>query len=195
MTLRHSAAGMTLTVRSAEAATLPHALAYRIQVALQTLFGDDCSLKAWPGGLSVTLKPDRQRHAAATGVPRAETACVHPTFHPLEKEFHHATSLAPEDDADDLRRMLLALLPALAIGSEAQAQDATKMQPGAYRLALDNDRLRVLDFRSRPGLGVCGAGMHSHPAHLTVALSAGNVRIKTPDGKQFTAANQLGEVF
>lgn len=104
-------------------------------------------------------------------------------------------ALPPEDDADELRRMLLALLPALAIGSEAQAQDATKVQPGAYRLALENDRLRVLDFRSRPGLGVCGAGMHSHPAHLTVALSAGNVRVKTPDGKQFTAANQLGDVF
>jgi hypothetical protein len=32
-------------------------------------------------------------------------------------------------------------------------------------------------------MGVCGDGMHSHPAHLAVLLSTGKVRIKTPDGK------------
>lgn len=103
----------------------------------------------------------------------------------------------PDDhDTDELRRLLLTLLPALALGSaEAQAQDAAKVQPGAYRIALENERMRVLDFRSRPGLGVCGTGMHSHPAHLTVALSPGQVRVKTPDGKEITVANQLGDVF
>jgi hypothetical protein len=25
--------------------------------------------------------------------------------------------------------------------------------------------------------------MHSHPAHVTVLLTAGNVRVRTPDGK------------
>ncbi len=102
---------------------------------------------------------------------------------------------SPTDDPDDLRRMLLALLPALALASEAGAQDATKVQPAAYRVALDNERLRVLEFRSRPGLGVCGVGMHSHPAHLTVLLTAGKARVKTPEGKDFTADNKVGDVF
>ena len=65
---------------------------------------------------------------------------------------------AAEDDPDTLRRRLLALLPtllpALGLAGTAQAQDAAKTQPGAYRVALDNEHLRVLDFRSRPGLGV-----------------------------------------
>jgi hypothetical protein len=84
---------------------------------------------------------------------------------------------------DEVRRNLLRLLPLLALAEPAAAQDAAKIQPQAYRVALNNDRVRVLDYNSRPGMGVCGNGMHSHPAHLTVVLSGGSVRIKTPDGK------------
>ena len=84
---------------------------------------------------------------------------------------------------DELRRNLLRLLPLLALAECAEAQDAAKVQPQSYRVALENDKLRVLDFNSRPGMGVCGNGMHSHPAHLTVVVTGGSVRIKTPDGK------------
>jgi beta-alanine degradation protein BauB len=99
------------------------------------------------------------------------------------------------DDPDALRRQLLALLPALGLAGAADAQDAAKIQPGAYRVALENEHLRVLEYRSRPGLGVCGVGMHSHPAHLTIALSAAKVRVKLPDGKTIVATNELGDVF
>jgi beta-alanine degradation protein BauB len=84
---------------------------------------------------------------------------------------------------DELRRNLLRLLPILVIAESAEAQDAAKAQPQSYRVAFENDKLRVLDYNSRPGMGVCGNGMHSHPAHLTVVVSGGSVRIKTPDGK------------
>jgi len=84
---------------------------------------------------------------------------------------------------DELRRALLAALPMLALGADVEAQDAAKVQPQSYRVALENESLRVLEFNSRPGMGVCGNGLHSHPAHLTVLLSEGSVRIKTPDGK------------
>jgi len=101
-----------------------------------------------------------------------------------------------DDDVDGLRRAVLALLPALAAGSGAAwAQDAAKMQPRSYRVVFENDRLRVLEFVSRPGLGVCGSGMHSHPAHLTIALSPAKVRVKLPDGKTFVGENELGDVF
>ena len=101
-----------------------------------------------------------------------------------------------DDDVDGLRRAVLALLPALAAGSGAAwAQDAAKMQPRSYRVVFENDKLRVLEFVSRPGLGVCGSGMHSHPAHLTIALSPAKVRVKLPDGKTFVGENELGDVF
>jgi beta-alanine degradation protein BauB len=88
-----------------------------------------------------------------------------------------------EIPTDELRRSLLRLLPILALAESAEAQDAARVQPQTYRIALENDKLRVLDYNSRPGMGVCGNGMHSHPAHLTVVVSGGSVRIKTPDGK------------
>jgi hypothetical protein len=84
---------------------------------------------------------------------------------------------------DFLRRTLLALLPMLVVTEGSHAQDAVQSQSQNYRVAFENDKLRVLEYNSRPGMGVCGDGMHSHPAHLTVLLSTGKVRIKTPDGK------------
>jgi beta-alanine degradation protein BauB len=100
-----------------------------------------------------------------------------------------------DDDVNELRRALAALLPALAIAPAAHAQDATKSQPGSYRVALENDKLRVLEFNSRPGMAVCGNGMHSHPAHLTVVLTPGKVRVKRNDGKMVVAENKAGHVF
>jgi hypothetical protein len=84
---------------------------------------------------------------------------------------------------DELRRSLLRLLPMLALAESVEAQDAAQVQPQSYRVAFENDKLRVLDYNSRPGMGVCGNGMHSHPPHLTVVVSGGSVRIRTPDGK------------
>jgi beta-alanine degradation protein BauB len=58
-----------------------------------------------------------------------------------------------------------------------------------------NERVRVLEFISRPGMGVCGTGMHSHPAHLTIALSPAKVRVKLPDGSTIQVQNDVGDVF
>jgi hypothetical protein len=88
-----------------------------------------------------------------------------------------------DEHPDAVRRALLGLLPMLAIAEHSNAQDAVKSQPQNYRVAFENDRVRVLEYNGRPGMGVCGDGMHSHPAHLAVLLSSSKVRIKTPDGK------------
>lgn len=95
----------------------------------------------------------------------------------------------------ELRRALLALLPAVLVASKASAQDATVVQPRAYKVVFENERLRVLEFNSRPGMGLCGSGMHSHPAHLTVALGPAKARVTLPDGKVIVAENKLGDVF
>ena len=100
------------------------------------------------------------------------------------------------EQPDGIRRALLALLPALALPEISSAQDAAKTQPQSYRVAFENDRVRVLDYNGRPGMGVCGDGMHSHPAHLAVLLSNGKVRIRTPDGKvEVHTDTPIGSVF
>lgn len=100
-----------------------------------------------------------------------------------------------DDDADALRRALLALLPGLGLAAPAAAQDAAVSQPRAYRVAFENERLRALEYRNRPGLGVCGIGMHSHPAHLTVVLFDGPGRLRTPDGAWKNFSAKKGNVF
>ena len=90
------------------------------------------------------------------------------------------------------RAGLLAVLGACML--PAMAQDAAKVQPASYKVVLDNDKVRVLEHNSRPGLGVCGQGTHSHPAHLTVLLSDGKVRVRK-DGRTREASQAQGTVF
>ncbi len=83
----------------------------------------------------------------------------------------------------------IAAVPVLTI-----AQDAAVVQPTTYRVVLDNASVRVLEYTSRPGMGICGSGMHSHPAHLTVVLTPAKARV-TENGKTFTVVNKPGDVF
>jgi len=95
------------------------------------------------------------------------------------------------------RNVLLAGLGAMAgaLGRPAHAQDPVKVMPKAYRVALENDKLRVLEFTGRPGMGVCGEGMHSHPPHLTVVLSDWQGRRTDADGTVRNPVRKLGDVF
>ena len=94
------------------------------------------------------------------------------------------------------RRQILAFLAALGVSeSSLRAQDPTRVDPKNYRVAFENEQLRVLEFRSRPGFGICGSGRHSHPAHLTIALTAAKARVTLEDGKELIVANKEGDMF
>jgi hypothetical protein len=102
------------------------------------------------------------------------------------------------DSGNNRRKILLAGLGGLVaqLGARAaDAQDAAKVMPRAYRVTFENDRIRVLDFVGRPGMGVCGEGMHSHPAHLTVVMSDWQGRAMTPDGAAVARDKKTGDVF
>jgi quercetin dioxygenase-like cupin family protein len=92
------------------------------------------------------------------------------------------------------RPLILALLLACAMGPPVAAQDAATMQPRSYRVVLDNDKVRVLEFRARPGIGVCGVGVHSHPGHVTVLLTDAKVRV-TQNGQVRVLQNKAGDAF
>ena len=102
-----------------------------------------------------------------------------------------------EHGADGSRRKLLALLGLLGLAGieEAVAQDAAKINPRSYKVMLENDSVRVLEYRSLPGLGVCGRGKHFHPAHLTIVMSDGKAKLTTEDGKENVADAKSGHVF
>ncbi len=92
------------------------------------------------------------------------------------------------------RRDVLALLAALGVPAPAVGQDPVKLAPKSYRVAPENDRVRVLEYRNRPGLDVCGSGLHYHPPHIAIALS--DVRFSdTENGKTTTGRIGAGDVF
>jgi hypothetical protein len=96
------------------------------------------------------------------------------------------------------RKLLLAGLGSLGAqlaATETPAQDAAKVMPRAYRVTFENDKVRVLDFTGRPGMGICGEGMHSHPPHLTVVLADWKGKATTPDGKSVERSRKAGDVF
>jgi hypothetical protein len=93
------------------------------------------------------------------------------------------------------RRQVLALVAGLVGTPVTLAQDALTSSPRSYRVVMDNDRVRVLEYRSRPGFGVCGQGMHYHPAHVTVSLTGAKLKTKNSEGAVGFKEIPPGEVF
>jgi hypothetical protein len=103
-----------------------------------------------------------------------------------------------KESINSRRKLVLAGLGSLVVhlgSSDASAQDPARVMPRAYRVVLENDRLRVLEFTARPGMGICGDGMHSHPAHLTVVLADWEGRVSTPDTPARHRSKKVGDVF
>jgi quercetin dioxygenase-like cupin family protein len=60
------------------------------------------------------------------------------------------------------------------------SQDAVKVAPDIYKPVLENDAVRVLEIRMRPG---AKSEMHSHPKSVVYVLSDQRVKFTFPDGK------------
>jgi len=92
------------------------------------------------------------------------------------------------------RRQAVALLSAFGVSADALGQDAISADPRSFRVVVDNPSVRVLEYKSRPGLGVCGQGLHYHPAHVTVSLTGAKLK-KTENGKVSLVDIPPGHVF
>lgn len=88
------------------------------------------------------------------------------------------------------------LLRVLAIGvslaGTAAAQDPLPLYPENYRVLLENDRVRVLDFRLRKG---ATEQSHSHPAHVVYVVAPFEVRFTFPDGRTGIRKAAAGDVL
>jgi len=72
------------------------------------------------------------------------------------------------------------------------AQDAAKVASKNYKVLLENDRVRVLEYQAKPGEK---AAMHSHPDHLGYLLSAGKAKFTSADGKAAEMEVKSGQVL
>jgi quercetin dioxygenase-like cupin family protein len=86
---------------------------------------------------------------------------------------------------------LLTLLVLAFAAPLAQAQDIVKVAPQNCKVVLENERVRVIEVVAKPGEKI---PMHSHPAHLLYALSAGKMATAFTDGKSATAEIKIGDV-
>ncbi len=85
----------------------------------------------------------------------------------------------------------LLLLGNGTVPTTALAQDVVKVAPDKYKVLLDNDRVRVLEYRAKPG---DKTPMHSHPAYLVYSLTSGKAKFTSSDGKTTERDLKAGEV-
>ena len=85
---------------------------------------------------------------------------------------------------------MLCALASIFITGTAKAQDAVKVAPDHFKVLLDNDQVRVLEFHSKPGEKI---GIHSHPNYFIYSFSAGKTKFTSPDGKTEERDSQVGQ--
>lgn len=78
-----------------------------------------------------------------------------------------------------------------AASKSANPQDPLVVGADIYRVILENERVRVLEARFKPGAKI---GMHMHPDHVVVVTSAGRLAMTNAEGTQEIDA-KVGDTF
>ena len=93
-----------------------------------------------------------------------------------------------------MRRSAFLLLTLLVLGGakRALAQDPVRLSPNLYKVVLENDQVRVLEYRVKPG---DKEPMHSHPAAVVHVFTDGKAKATTPDGKSQIIESKAGETI
>src|SRR5882724_6834287 len=86
--------------------------------------------------------------------------------------------------------ILVSLLAILC--TTTYAQDPVKTSPQYYKVLLENDQVRVLEYHLKPGEKEL---MHSHPTGVVYVLSGGKLKFSFPDGKTEERTAATGETF
>jgi quinol monooxygenase YgiN len=71
-------------------------------------------------------------------------------------------------------------------------QDPLPLYPANYKVMVENERVRVLDFMLRKG---AKEELHSHPAHVVYVLAPFKIRFTFPDGRTAVRGAKAGEVL
>jgi beta-alanine degradation protein BauB len=86
--------------------------------------------------------------------------------------------------------ILLSLL--VVLSTTAYAQDPVKTSPQYYKVLLENDQVRVLEYRLKAGEK---EPVHSHPAGVVYVLSGAKLKFSYPDGRTEERTAATGETI
>ena len=95
------------------------------------------------------------------------------------------------------RATLVVLVLALLVRSSGDAQrpvpgnpgDALLASPDNFRLLLENEYVRVVEYAVQPGQR---DQWHTHPAKVSYVAEGGTLRVSTEDGQSFLADEKAG---
>jgi quinol monooxygenase YgiN/quercetin dioxygenase-like cupin family protein len=90
------------------------------------------------------------------------------------------------------KTLTLSLFALILFATTALCQDPVPLYPENYKVLLENDRVRVLDFQLRKG---AKENFHSHPAAVTYVLAPFKIRFSFPDGQTRIREAKAGDVF
>src|SRR2546423_6421776 len=78
------------------------------------------------------------------------------------------------------------------VWTTVHAQDPVKLSPQYYKVLLENDQVRALEYHLKPGEK---EAMHSHSTGVVYVLSGGKLKFSYPDGRTEEKAAATGETI
>ena len=81
--------------------------------------------------------------------------------------------------------LALALTSVVVAGQQPDHIDPTEVSPDKYRVLLENEHVRVLEYRINPGQK---EAWHTHPPKVSYIVSGGTLRITTEGGDSFVVS-------
>ena len=91
-----------------------------------------------------------------------------------------------------ISKLLLTVFSLVLFAGAAAAQDPVPLYPQNYKVLLENDRVRVLDFQLKKG---AKEDFHAHPAAVTYVLAPFKIRFTFPDGSTRIREAKAGDLF
>jgi quinol monooxygenase YgiN/quercetin dioxygenase-like cupin family protein len=91
-----------------------------------------------------------------------------------------------------ISRLFLGMFALIVFAAAARAQDPVPLYPDNYKVLLENERVRVLDFQLKKG---AKENFHAHPAAVTYVLAPFKIRFTFPDGSTRIREAKAGDAF
>jgi quercetin dioxygenase-like cupin family protein len=92
----------------------------------------------------------------------------------------------------NMNRICLSVLTISLACAAARAQDPAKTDGDKYRVILENEKVRVLDYTDKPGQKT---NPHHHPDFVLYALEPFKRKLTFPDGKSVIKELKKGDVI
>lgn len=73
-----------------------------------------------------------------------------------------------------------------------ESKDVSKIAPHTAKCIMENDRVRVLEIRMKPGDNVA---MHSHPDHVIYILGGQKIKFTLSDGQEKEQELRAGQAL